>query len=115
MKGAKKITISLLAPAVLAGILYCLYLLADAGRLGETLGMIAFIPGIFLFFEHLLIGKFLYGFGLGSKIVLPAAGLNEEYPLGLIVAVLLDYAVLSALTFSILLIIEGFKNRSRKG
>jgi len=114
MTRAKKITISLLAPAVLAGLLYCLYLAADKGFLGESIGMIVFIPGIILFLEHLLIGKFLYGLGIGTKVILPAAGLNEEYPLGWFLAVLLDYAVLSALTYSILLLMESLRSQSKK-
>jgi len=113
MTKSNKIIISLLVPALSAGLWYCFYLLADAGMLGETFGMIAFIPTIFLFLEHLLIGRFLYGLGIGWKTTLPGAGLNDDYLLGWILAVLIDYLILSALTYSILLILENLKSSKK--
>ena len=114
MTKSKKIIISALIPILLAGLIYCMYLAADAGLLGETIGMIAFIPTMFLFFEHLLIGKFLYSIGIGWKTTLPKAGLNEDYLLGWILAILINYLILSVLAYAVLSAVEKLKNRNKE-
>lgn len=114
MTKSKKITIALLVSALLAGLMYCVYFIADLIKVDGIIETILTVMLIFLGFEQLLIEKLLYSIGIGLKVTLPGAGLNEDYPLGWVFSILINYLILSALAYLILSIIEKFKNQNKE-